>query len=145
MSDKVFIDSNIWLYALIENQKETDKFKHELAKYVIANHDNIQISTQVINEVCINLMRKAHKDNNYLFEFTRDFIASYTVNHQTKNDLMTAATLRLDYSFSYWDSLIVASAINNDCHLLYSEDMQDGLQVYDKLHIQNPFTHNHLR
>ena len=143
MNDKAcmksaFIDSNIWLYALIEDQQENDKAKHPLAKQLLSEYSNIHISTQVVNEVCINLMRKANKDNDYILKFTQNFLASYTVHKQTTDDLLSAATLRLDYHFSYWDSLIVASAINNKCEILFSVDMQNGLKVYDNLVIKNP-------
>jgi len=138
MSAKVFIDSNIWLYALIEEQNPNDKLKHTLAKQLLLENDNIEISTQVVNEVAINLMRKANKGNDYIFKFIHDFVSTYNVHSQTPSELITAGTLRLDYSFSYWDSLIVASAINNECTVLYSEDMQDGLQVHNKLEIKNP-------
>jgi len=139
MRDKVFIDSNIWLYALIEKQQKNDQFKHKLAKKLLTTQDNIHISTQVVNEVCVNLMRKADKDHAYILQFSRDFIASYTVHNQTTEDLITAATLRLDYHLSYWDSLIIASAINNQCKIVYSEDMQNNLLIYNKLTILNPF------
>lgn len=138
MSDKVFIDSNIWLYALIDEQNSDDESKHILAKNLLLENDNIEISTQVVNEVAINLMRKANKDNDYIFEFIQDLISTYTVHSQTSAELITATILRLNYSFSYWDSLIVASAINNGCTILYTEDMQDGLRVHDKLVIINP-------
>lgn len=139
MNDKVFIDSNIWLYALIETQQEKDLFKHEIAKKLIHQLTNIHVSTQVVNEVCINLMRKADKDNDFIYAFLRDFLSAYPVHDQSTDDLLTAATLRSDYSFSYWDSLIVASALHCKCSVLYSEDMQDGLFVYDDLQIINPF------
>ncbi len=139
MSDKVFIDSNVWLYSLIETQQENDQFKHRLAKKLIYAQTNIQISTQVVNEVCVNLMRKANQDNDYLFQFLRTFIAAYHVHEQTPDDLLTAAGLRLEFKLSFWDSLIVASAINSQCTSLYSEDMQDGLVIYDDLQIINPF------
>ena len=84
-------------------------------------------------------MRKADKDNDFIYKFLRDFLAAYTVHNQTTDDLLTAASLRSDYSFSYRDSLIIASAIHYQCHVLYSEDMQDGLFVYDDLQIINPF------
>ncbi len=138
MSVSVFIDSNIWLYALIKNQQERDINKHEIAKQLLARDIDIHISTQVVNEVCINLMRKADKDNEYIFQFSRDFIGSYSMHNQTADDLLTASSLRLDYRFSYWDSLIVASALNNECEVLYSEDIQHGLKVYNKLVIENP-------
>ncbi len=139
MNDKVFIDSNIWLYALIEEQSSDDEFKHILSKNLFLESDGIQISTQVVNEVAINLMRKTNKDNDYIFTFIHDLVSTYTVHHQTSAELITAATLRLNYSLSYWDSLIVASAINHECTVLYSEDMQDGLLVHDSLKIINPF------
>jgi predicted nucleic acid-binding protein len=50
-----FLDSNIWLYALIKSQ---DYRKHTIASSLVKS-ESISISTQVINEVCINLMRKA--------------------------------------------------------------------------------------
>ncbi|SDN51183.1 PIN domain-containing protein [Desulfonauticus submarinus] len=43
------------------------------------------------------------------------------------------------YKFSYWDSLIVASALENNCSILYTEDMQDGQIIEKKLEIVNPF------
>jgi len=140
MNDKVFVDSNIWLYALIETQQKEDQFKHEIAKKLIHQLTNIQVNTQIVNEVTINLMRKAAKDNDFIYTFLRDFLSAYTVHEQSTDDLLTAASLRSDYSFSsYWDSLIVASAIRCQCRILYSEDMHNGLFVYDDLQIINPF------
>ena len=139
MNDKVFVDSNIWLYALIETQQKEDQFKHEIAKKLIHQLTNIQVNTQIVNEVTINLMRKADKDNDFIYTFLRDFLAAYTVHDQSTDDLLTAACLRSDYSFSYWDSLIVASAIRCQCCVLYSEDIHNGLSVYDDLQIINPF------
>ncbi len=136
MSAKVFIDSNIWLYALIDSQN--NHAKHQQAKKHLAKETNVVISTQVVNEVCVNLIRKANKDTAYISQFIRNFTASYKVIGQEKDDLILASTLRQKYHFSYWDSLIVASATKSGCQVLYSEDMQDGLVVFEKLQIQNP-------
>ncbi len=52
MKEKAFLDSNIWLYAFL---KQNDK-KRKLAKEIIESLDNkVIISTQVINEVSVNL------------------------------------------------------------------------------------------
>ena len=75
MSDKTFIDSNIWLYALIKTEK--DLAKHQKAKKCISDTQNIIISTQVVNEVCVNLMRKGKKDLAYIEQFIKDFTATY--------------------------------------------------------------------
>ena len=64
-----------------------------------------------------------------------DFIASFTVMDQTKKDVLQAASIREDYHFSYWDSLSVACALRSHCKVLYTEDMQHGLNVYQQLNI----------
>lgn len=56
MSDKVFIDSNVWLYAFMDG----DSLKHSRAVELISQPE-VTLSTQVINEVCANLIRKAAK------------------------------------------------------------------------------------
>ena len=52
MQDKVFIDSNIWLYALVQRPREQEK--NLKAKACIVDASDILVSTQVVNEVCIN-------------------------------------------------------------------------------------------
>ena len=136
MSDKVFIDSNIWLYALIQSKSDLEKSLK--AKVCIDTADSIVISTQVVNEVCVNLMRKGNKDTAFINQFIHDFVSTYNVINQTKDDLISAVSIRHDYHFSYWDSLIIASALQSKCEVLYSEDMQHGLNIYNQLSICNP-------
>jgi predicted nucleic acid-binding protein len=47
--------------------------------------------------------------------------------------------LSIRYGYSYWDSLILATAVDNGCSILYTGDMQDGQVIDDKLRIVNPF------
>ena len=53
--------------------------------------------------------------------------------------LVGAFDLRERYRFSWWDSLIVASALETECELLYTEDMQHGQVIENRLRIINPF------
>jgi predicted nucleic acid-binding protein len=55
MSAKCFVDSNIWLYAFMDSNSE----KRIAALHLIESTDAV-LSTQVINEVCCNLLRKAN-------------------------------------------------------------------------------------
>jgi predicted nucleic acid-binding protein len=50
-----------------------------------------------------------------------------------------SSKLRLDYKLSYWDSLIVSSAIESKCSILYSEDMQHDQIINNQLKIIDPF------
>jgi predicted nucleic acid-binding protein len=51
---------------------------------------------------------------------------------------LKASRLRTQHQFSYWDSLIVAAALEAGCSVLYSEDMQDGQVIDGRLSIRNP-------
>ena len=139
MNDKAslcFVDSNIWLYAFISNSKEKQKL--EIAqKIVLAN--NIAISTQVINEVSVNLIKKAKFSENDIQELVQDFYFNYQVISIDSIIQINASKLRQNYCFSYWDSLIIASALQARADILYTEDMQNGLVVDKSLTIINPF------
>jgi predicted nucleic acid-binding protein len=129
-----FIDTNIWLYAFIENDDTEKTFK---AKGVIDSQE-VVISTQVINELCMNLLRKADFTEEQLRELIADLYDTYLVVELDRTVQVTASTLRERYQFSFWDSTIVANALLSEAQVLYSEDMHDGLVVEGKLTIRNP-------
>ncbi len=130
-----FVDTNIWLYAFIEGE---DSHKQARAKATIQDNEVI-LSTQVINEVCVNLLKKTQLTEPDIQALIASFYSHYTVVEFDQDILTKASILREQYHFSYWDSLIVASALAAQCALLYTEDMQHGLQVENKLTLQNPF------
>ncbi|MBC8042583.1 MAG: PIN domain-containing protein [Rhizobacter sp.] len=133
---KCFIDTNIWLYAFLETQ---DAQKSQAANSLVKTERKITISSQVINEICINLLRKAAFTEEQLRELITAFYAKYPVAELTKNVLLKGSELRRAYLFSFWDSLIVANALLSEATRLYSEDMQHGLVVENRLEIVNPF------
>jgi predicted nucleic acid-binding protein len=55
-------------------------------------------------------------------------------------DCIKALSIMKRYKLSYWDSLIVAAAWNSGCSMLYTEDMQSGQTIEEKLTIINPFS-----
>lgn len=97
------------------------------------------LSTQVINEVCVNLLKKTQLAEPDIQALIASFYSHYTVIEFDQDILTKASALREQHHFSYWDSLIVASALAAQCTLLYTEDMQHGLQVENRLTLQNPF------
>lgn len=132
-----FLDSNIWLYALITST-QTDK-RHEKARYLISSKEEVIVtSTQVISEVCVNLLKKSILNEQQIENLIKSFYIKYRVIEINQEILLTASQLRTQYHFSFWDSLIVASALYADTSILFSEDMQDGLIVFNKLEIINP-------
>lgn len=138
MSDKTFIDSNIWLYALVLRPGEENR--HRQACALIEAPARRTISEQVISEVSFNLLRKAKLSEESLLPVVESFYQRCQVVTPSLGLHRTAHALRQRYLFSYWDSHIVAAALEADCATLYSEDMQHGLLVDNRLTIVNPLT-----
>jgi len=136
MKDKIFIDTNIWLYALMEQ----DSQKSSIAKEIIdENIEKICLSTQVLNEICINLLKKANYSEKEIKSLIKNLDDVYEIHPIKVEDCIKASEIRDKFYISYWDSLIIASALNNGCSILYSEDMQHNQDIENKLKIINPF------
>ena len=97
------------------------------------------MSSQVINEVVSNLIRKNIESESFVRDLVEDLYSDYPVLEILREDIQTASELREEYHFSYWDSLIVATALRANAEILFSEDMQDGLRIRNRMTIRNPF------
>lgn len=105
-----FVDTNIWLYAFIEADDETDNTtKSAIARTLIQKSEPV-VSTQVINEVCVNLLRRANFSEEQISRLIESFYEKYQVIELTKSVLLLASQHRQRYSLSFWDSTIVAAA-----------------------------------
>ena len=134
-TDECFVDSNVWLYAVIENADSATK--SAIARTLVTARRIV--STQVVNEVCTNLLRKAHRSEDEIRRVVQAFYAQHRVVPIGELTMLAASELREAYSLSYWDSLIVAAALEAGATLLYSEDMHHDLWINARLRIVNPF------
>jgi predicted nucleic acid-binding protein len=134
MPAKRFIDTNVLLYALMQSENE----KSERAKLLLTEPDLV-ISIQVVNEVAFNLLKKAQIDELTLSRIIHTLFQEFETVVVDKEIVHHASELRLEYSLSYWDSLIVSSALTSGCEILFSEDMHDGLTIQKQLKVINPF------
>ena len=130
-----FIDTNIWLYAFSTSQ---DRLKSQQAKLLLRQTPQIALSTQVVNEVSVNLLRKFQAEERDIRKLVRSLYRKYVIIELNRAILLQASDLRIAYHVSYWDSLIIASALSVGATTLYSEDMHDGLIVNNQLTIVNP-------
>ena len=133
MLDKIFLDTNIILYAI----STADVQKHDIAKPIVLKEATI--SVQVVNECSVNLLKKFKFDEETLQKFINSSYQRYNVIDLTQDVFLKASEIRAKYMFSYYDSIIVSAALISNCTILYSEDMQDGLIMDDRLQIINPF------
>ncbi len=136
-ADRVFLDSNIWLYAFMQG---SEIGRRDVAADLISRKtQTIIVSHQVINEVCVNLLKKGGASEKLVKGLIHDFFCRYAPVGNDEACLMRASDLRGSLSLAYWDSLIVASALENRCSILYTEDMQHGQVIDQLLTIVNPF------
>jgi predicted nucleic acid-binding protein len=133
MKDKIFLDSNIFLYAF-SNQ---DNRKKVIASKLLLEKKHT-ISIQVVNEVSNILLRKFKFTNDEIEAFIKDSYSRYAIIVISEKIFLKACEVRKNYNISYYDSLILASAIESECDILYSEDMQHRQKV-ENLIIINPF------
>ncbi|MBF2056147.1 MAG: PIN domain-containing protein [Cyanobacterium sp. T60_A2020_053] len=138
---KFFVDSNIWLYRFLFDRNSehfTYQKKREIA-ISLTNSTNIVISTQIITETCSVLKRKANFSDRQIYQIIEEFEEQCQIICLTSIEMKNACELRRKYNFSYWDSLIVSCALVSPVNVIYSEDMQHGLVINEKLTIINPF------
>ena len=134
MTGKCFIDSNVWLYLLSDD----DLAKKRKADTVLSEVRQKIVSWQVINEVCINLVRKKGMDESFVRKTIGFICESCAVVDFNVSLLDTASHLRARHSISFWDSLVVAAALAAGCDMLFSEDLQNG-QRYGQMVVRNIF------
>jgi predicted nucleic acid-binding protein len=137
MSDKVFIDTNILIYA---HDKDAGRKRDAAAQVLLELWENKQgvLSTQVLQEFYVNVTRKIptpiSKDE------ARDIIDRYAVWTIIVIDpslILRASRIEEEYRISFWDSLIVAAAEKADAKILFSEDLNAG-QLIAGIQIENP-------
>jgi len=139
MKDKIFLDSNILIYSFDKTDKIKQKISLDLTRHLVFN-DNVYISTQVIQEFYINATQKIKEK--IPSEEAKEFIQCLKSSNIYVNDtdtIIQAIDIQKKYKLSFWDSLIISSALNLDCNLLYSEDLQDEFVIDGKLIVKNPF------
>ena len=137
MTDRIFVDSNIWVYLFIEDEDIRSKVAKEYITKSAAN-SILVISYQVVNEVCHVLKRKKFIEPE-IRGVAYDMMGLCEVCGYSSEIIYLASELREKHSFSYWDSHVVASALKSQCDVLVSEDMQDGLKIGSML-INNVFS-----
>jgi predicted nucleic acid-binding protein len=133
MPVKVFIDTNIVIYSL--GQSST---KAALAAPLFALHPTI--STQVLSETANVALKKLALPISETRKLLAMLETTCRVEIVTPQTMQRALDIAARYKFSWYDSLIVATALEAGCDTLYTEDLQDGQVIENKLTVINPFS-----
>ena len=139
MSDRFFLDTNIFVYSFDESAPEKARRAFDLIRRAIEKRQGI-VSYQVVQEFFNVALRRF--DEPMSSTDAEQYLSTTfqpLLRVQSSHDLYSRALrLAARYSLSWYDSLIVASAIEGRCGVLYSEDFQHG-QRFNELRIENPF------
>lgn len=134
MKDKIFLDTNIlvYSYSAVEQNKQT------IARELITKNISF-ISTQVLQELTNTVTKK------FKFSYANAAIAikecCQNCNLHTNNSdtILQACIIAERYGYSFYDSLIIAAALEIGCTILYSEDLNNKQIIFNSLTIINPF------
>lgn len=127
------LDTNVIFYLYSQDEPE----KSSIAASLIVQ-GNILISRQVVNEICNVLMRKFSKSPADVRNVLKE-LELIPVLELTGAVTLKALDIIEKYRFSFWDSMLVACALENNCEILYTEDLQHGQIIENRLKIVNPF------
>lgn len=133
--NKVALDTNVLIYLHDINNSP----KRQVAADILSENMPI-ISSQVISEylnVCNKRLKMSKEDS---LESLMGWLPFCELSAVNVNVFSTSLRLIKKYKFQMFDSIVVASALEAGCQILYSEDMHHNLFVEKQLKIINPFS-----
>ncbi|MCX5842573.1 MAG: PIN domain-containing protein [Deltaproteobacteria bacterium] len=136
--NRAFVDTNIFVYASLEEKQQGDKRDKSIALLQSLSDKVVYINTQVLHEIYSVMLRHGIDEKEIQDKLS-------VIIRETKLSVIRLKTvkrcwdMRQKYKYSYWDCLILASALENDCAVVYSEDMQHNQIIGQSLRIINPF------
>lgn len=132
MTARSFADTNIVVYTLDVDRKKQQKAISLMRATPV-------ISVQVVNEFVSVALGKMKLPRPTTTRLVNILIKRCEVLDLTIEMVRHAISLGERYQLSHWDALIVASALQADCDILYSEDLHNGQIFEDRLKVINPF------
>jgi predicted nucleic acid-binding protein len=133
-----FVDTNILIYAHDVSAGPKHARAKELIRGLWASAQGC-LSIQVLQEFYVNVTQKVAKP--LTPEEAADIVAdlaAWQVHRPNVEDILDAIRLQGAHQISFWDAMIIASAIRLGCRTIWSEDL-NAEQVYDGVTVQNPF------
>ncbi len=127
-----FLDTHVLLYLLSADSGKADVAEELLRKGGI-------ISVQVLSEFTSVCSRKLKMGYGEIREILTTINMVLDVRDLTPTIHETALDIAERYGYSFYDSMILAAAINAGCSLVYTEDLHSGQHIQDCLLIVNPF------
>ena len=137
MTSRVFIDTNIIIYAHIKNEIDKHSIALTLLKDTLKG-TRIWISTQILSEF-YSALNKNKIGHDKIVGFINTMTQQMNVCPVTLDIVEKALSIKDKYQLSYWDSLMLSAALECECDEVFTEDLQHKQVINNKLTIINPF------
>jgi predicted nucleic acid-binding protein len=138
MSVESFVDTNILLYAHDREAGSKNTIAAETVKRIWDDRSGA-VSTQVLQEFYVNLRKRTRPalSSKEARQIVEDYLA-WHVETITPASILRASDLEARYRISFWDAMIVESAMESGAEILLTEDLNHG-QRYGTVLARNPF------
>lgn len=133
-----FVDTNVLVYAHDDSAGGKRDQARSLLEQLWGSRDGC-LSVQVLQEFFVTVTRKIAKPLGP--EAAKEIVADLSrwyVHAPAAGDVLAAISIHQSTGISFWDAMIVRSAAEIGCTLLYSEDLNAG-QEYARVRVENPF------
>ena len=134
---KVFFDSNILVYSADERDSRKKEIASKLINDVAASKKGV-ISTQCLQEFFNVAVKKLNLTKDAAKKYVEFFTGLFSVVEVSVPLILNAVDISIKTQFSFWDSLVLSTANESNCVIVYSEDLNDG-QIIGGTKILNPF------
>lgn len=138
MTGRVFVDTNVLIYALDPDEPKKRTMSADLLRRTIASR-TLTLSPQSLNEAYRVLTQRRRlmpvdKARGYIRT-----LAPWAIAPLDARTTERAFKIEDETRYSWWDSLLLASAVEADCRLFLSEELQDGHEI-GAMRIASPFS-----
>lgn len=133
-----FVDTNVLIYAHDQSAGSKHTQAKELLLELWENRTGC-VSVQVLQEFYVNVTQKVAKPlSSEAAEQIITDLAAWHVHSPEMEDVLKAIHLQRKHKISFWDAMILASAIALKCEIVWSEDLNPG-QRFESVTVTNPF------
>jgi predicted nucleic acid-binding protein len=131
-----FVDTNVLVYSADKGAGAKFTAAVDLIERLV-DEEAGALSTQVLIEFCSAATRKLRMPDADAEAIIRGY-ATWTIHRPAHSDILNAIHLQRRHKISWWDALIVNSAIESEARILWTEAMNDGKKI-GHLTVRNPF------
>ena len=136
MSDKIFIDTNVFIYSLDRYDRSKRQKARSILKLIREKHSGV-ISTQVMQEFYVAATKKMQGDP-IIIKGILTQLSNFEIVTISPELIYSAIDCSILNRVGFWDALIISAAASSNCKEIWTEDLNHD-QVIQGVHIKNPF------